>query len=46
MTDYLIDNSVWARAIVNDATVVAADRDFEHIARVSSLQHDYIAPVV
>ncbi|MFW0795367.1 PIN domain-containing protein [Gordonia sp. CPCC 205515] len=31
-------------AIVNDATVLAADRDFEHIARVTALQFEYIAP--
>ena len=31
-------------AIVNDATVLAADHDFEHIARVSDLQCEYIAP--
>lgn len=94
MTDYLVDNSVWARAIsgdslivarlrrierapdeslvldiqsalwrsglvraagslailmagyaiVNDATVLAADRDFGHIARISDLQHEHVAP--
>jgi predicted nucleic acid-binding protein len=31
-------------AIVNDATVLAADHDFEHIARVSDLRCEYIAP--
>ncbi|WP_280357668.1 PIN domain-containing protein [Nocardia otitidiscaviarum] len=31
-------------AIVNDATVLAADHDFEYIARVSGLQYEYIAP--
>ncbi|MEU7764437.1 PIN domain-containing protein [Nocardia sp. NPDC049190] len=31
-------------AIVNDATVLAADYDFEHIASVSDLQCEYIAP--
>ncbi|MDN5797375.1 MAG: PIN domain-containing protein [Intrasporangium sp.] len=31
-------------AIANDATVLAADHDFDHIARVTGLQHEYIAP--
>lgn len=31
-------------AIVNDATVLAADRDFDHIAMVIELRHEYIAP--
>ncbi len=83
MTDYLVDNSVWARlatgdpavtarlrrierapadlfvtcppagaidiliagyAIVNDATVLTADHDFDYIARVSDLQHEYVPP--
>jgi len=30
-------------AIVNDATVLAADHDFGHIATVSGLRHEYIA---
>ncbi|MFV0252499.1 MAG: PIN domain-containing protein [Beutenbergiaceae bacterium] len=33
-----------AYAILNDATVLAADRDFEHIAAVTDLAHEYIAP--
>ncbi|MET9328451.1 PIN domain-containing protein [Tsukamurella sp. NPDC003166] len=39
-TDILIA----AYAIVNDATVLAADHDFDYIARVSDLRHEYIAP--
>ncbi|MFP5022487.1 PIN domain-containing protein [Pseudonocardia phyllosphaerae] len=31
-------------AIVNDATVLAADHDFGHIARVTDLRHEYVAP--
>jgi predicted PilT family ATPase len=31
-------------AIANDATVLTADHDFDHIATVSDLQHEYIAP--
>ncbi|PRY60337.1 hypothetical protein BCF74_107123 [Knoellia remsis] len=31
-------------AIVNDATVLAADRDFDHIARVCDLQQEYVPP--
>ncbi|MDN5685259.1 MAG: VapC toxin family PIN domain ribonuclease [Brachybacterium sp.] len=31
-------------ALVNDATVLAADHDFEHIAAVTALQHEYIQP--
>ena len=31
-------------AIVNDATVLAADHDFAHIAAVTELQYEYIAP--
>lgn len=31
-------------ALVNDATVLSADRDFEHIARVSELRHEFVAP--
>ncbi|MFB8227906.1 PIN domain-containing protein [Cellulosimicrobium sp. NPDC055967] len=39
-----VDILVAAYAIVNDATVLAADHDFDHIARVSDLQHEYVAP--
>lgn len=31
-------------ALVNDATVLAADHDFDHIARVTDLRHEYVAP--
>ncbi|MGC3993724.1 MAG: PIN domain-containing protein [Propionicimonas sp.] len=31
-------------AIVNDATVLTADHDFDHIAKVTDLRHEYIAP--
>lgn len=40
-----VDILIAGYAIVNDATVLAADRDFEHIARVTSLRCEYIAPV-
>lgn len=47
MTDYLVDNSVWlVYAILNDATVLAADRDFDHIAQVTDLKQEYIAPSI
>ena len=39
-----VDILIAAYAIVNDATVLAADHDFDHIARVSDLQHEYVAP--
>lgn len=83
MTDYLVDNSVWALgfpvehspeeslvlgiqsalwasgyvraagavdiliagyAIANDATVLSADHDFDYIAAVIDLNHEYVAP--
>lgn len=31
-------------AIVNDATVLTADYDFDHIASVTDLRHEYVAP--
>lgn len=31
-------------AIANDATVLTADHDFDHIARGSDLRHEYVAP--
>ncbi len=31
-------------AILNDATVLAADHDFAHIAAVTELRHEYVAP--
>lgn len=40
------DILIAAYAIVNDATVLAADRDFAHIARVCDLEHEYIAPAL
>lgn len=39
-TDILIA----AYALVNDATVLTADRDFDHIAKVTDLRHEYVAP--
>lgn len=39
-----LDILIAGYAIVNDATVLAADHDFDHIARVVELQHEYIAP--
>lgn len=39
-----MDILIAAYAIVNDATVLAADHDFDHIAQVSDLQHEYVAP--
>lgn len=39
-----VDLLVAAYALINDATVFTADRDFAHIARVSELRHEYIAP--
>ena len=39
-TDILIA----AYALVNEATVLAADHDFGHIARVTDLRHEYVAP--
>lgn len=39
-----VDILIAAYAIVNEATVLAADQDFDYIARVSDLQHEYIAP--
>lgn len=31
-------------ALVNDATVLTSDRDFDHIASVTALRHEYLAP--
>lgn len=39
-----LDILIAGYAIVNDATVLAADHDFDHIARVVELRHEYIAP--
>lgn len=39
-----VDILIAGYAIVNDATVLAADHDFGHIARVVDLRHEFIAP--
>ena len=39
-----LDILIAGYALVNNATVLAADHDFDHIARVTDLQHEYIAP--
>lgn len=39
-----LDILIAAYALVNDATVLAADRDFEHIATVTDLRQEYVAP--
>ncbi|OYO19039.1 VapC toxin family PIN domain ribonuclease [Enemella evansiae] len=39
-----VDILIAGYAIANDATVLAADHDFGHIARVCDLQHEYVAP--
>lgn len=39
-----VDILIAAYAIVNDATVLAADHDFDHIAQVTDLRHEYVAP--
>lgn len=39
-----VDILVAGYAIVNDATVLTADHDFDHIASVTDLRHEYIAP--
>lgn len=39
-----LDILIAGYAIVNDATVLTADHDFDHIAKVSGLLHEYIAP--
>lgn len=41
-----VDILIAGYAITNDATVLAADHDFDHIAKVSSLAHEYIAPSI
>lgn len=41
-----VDILIAGYAIVNDATVLSADHDFDHIARVSDLKHEYVAPSV
>lgn len=39
-----LDILIAGYAIENDATVLAADHDFEHIARVTELSQEYVAP--
>lgn len=39
-----LDILIAGYAIANDAAVLAADHDFDHIAKVTDLQHEYIAP--
>ncbi len=39
-----VDILIAGYAIVNDATVLTADHDFDHIASVTDLRHEYIAP--
>lgn len=39
-----LDILIAGYAIVNDATVLTADHDFDHIASVTSLKHEYVAP--
>ncbi|PWJ26865.1 hypothetical protein ATK17_3043 [Branchiibius hedensis] len=39
-----VDLLIAGYAIANDATVLAADHDFDYIARVSDLRHEYVAP--
>lgn len=39
-----VDILIAAYAMANDAVVLAADRDFTHIAAVSHLQQEYVAP--
>lgn len=39
-----LDILIASYAIANDATVLTADHDFDHIARVTDLQHEYVAP--
>lgn len=39
-----LDIIIAGYAIVNDATVLAADHDFGYIARVTDLQFEYVAP--
>ncbi len=39
-----VDILIAAYAIANDATILSADRDFDHIAAVTDLAHEYVAP--
>lgn len=40
-----VDIMIAGYALVNGATVLTADRDFDHIAAVTALAHEYVAPV-
>jgi len=39
-----VDILIASYAIANDATVLSADHDFDYIAAVTDLSHEYIAP--
>lgn len=39
-----VDILIAGYAIANDATVLSADHDFDHISAVTDLSHEYIAP--
>ncbi|MBO0981978.1 PIN domain-containing protein [Microbacterium sp. SD291] len=39
-----VDILIAGYALVNDATVLAADHDFDHIAAVVDLRHEYVQP--
>lgn len=39
-----VDILIAGYAIVNDATILTSDRDFDHIASVTDLRHEYVAP--
>jgi len=39
-----VDILIAAYAIANQATVLSADHDFDHIAAVTDLAHEYVAP--
>lgn len=39
-----VDLLIAGYAIANDATVLTSDHDFDYIARVSDLRHEYVTP--
>lgn len=39
-----LDILIAGYAIANDATVLTVDHDFDHLARVADLKHEYVAP--
>ena len=41
-----VDILIAAYAIANDATILSADHDFDHIAAVSDLAHEFVAPTL